>query len=252
MPDGWLRRGLGDASRTAAGCSTATAPRSARTCWSPTQHCRRDCSGSRSRDRSERREGAGLRRDGGVHEPGRAGQPGEDHRPHLRPGRETRGPRPPGGRCRRSSYPRPRRRAVRQAVLSTRAADAAGRSRPGWSAWPSAAPTSPGSRSRTSTRRWPRSRTTPWLYVERGYQPDDATRILQLVLVVLGGVLMLGGTLTATFLALSDARPDLATLSAVGRLTADPPGGRRGVRPRGRARRRGAGRRRSGSSRASR
>ena len=32
----------------------------------------------------------------------------------------------------------------------------------------------------------------------------------------LGGVLMLGGTLTATFLALSDARPDLATLSAVG------------------------------------
>jgi len=27
---------------------------------------------------------------------------------------------------------------------------------------------------------------------------------------------MLGGTLTATFLALSDARPDLATLSAVG------------------------------------
>jgi putative ABC transport system permease protein len=29
-------------------------------------------------------------------------------------------------------------------------------------------------------------------------------------------VLMLGGTLTATFLALSDARPDLATLAAVG------------------------------------
>ena len=27
---------------------------------------------------------------------------------------------------------------------------------------------------------------------------------------------MLGGTLTATFLALSDARPDLATLSAIG------------------------------------
>ena len=40
--------------------------------------------------------------------------------------------------------------------------------------------------------------------------------ILLLVLGVLGGVLMLGGTLTATFLALSDARPDLATLSAVG------------------------------------
>ena len=40
--------------------------------------------------------------------------------------------------------------------------------------------------------------------------------IAQLVLIALGGVLMLGGTLTATFLALSDARPDLATLSAVG------------------------------------
>lgn len=63
------------------------------------------------------------------------------------------------------------------------------------------------------------------LYVERGYQADDETLIAQLVLVVLGGVLMLGGTLTATFLALSDARPDLATLSAVGAA----PGTRRGV-----------------------
>ena len=54
------------------------------------------------------------------------------------------------------------------------------------------------------------------LYVERGYQPDDATVIAQLILIVLGAALMLGGTLTATFLALSDARPDLATLSAVG------------------------------------
>jgi putative ABC transport system permease protein len=54
------------------------------------------------------------------------------------------------------------------------------------------------------------------LYVERGYRADDATVIAQIVLLVLGGVLMLGGTLTATFLALSDARPDLATLSAVG------------------------------------
>jgi putative ABC transport system permease protein len=53
-------------------------------------------------------------------------------------------------------------------------------------------------------------------YVERGYTADSATRILLLILGVLGGVLMLGGTLTATFLALSDARPDLATLSAVG------------------------------------
>lgn len=54
------------------------------------------------------------------------------------------------------------------------------------------------------------------LYVERGYQQDPAVRIVYLVLSVLAGVLMLGGTLTTTFLALSDARPDLATLSAVG------------------------------------
>ena len=54
------------------------------------------------------------------------------------------------------------------------------------------------------------------LYVERGYQPPDEVRIVQLVLGGLGGLLMLGGTLTATFLALSDARPDLATLGAVG------------------------------------
>ncbi|HEU4337558.1 MAG TPA: ABC transporter permease [Nocardioides sp.] len=63
------------------------------------------------------------------------------------------------------------------------------------------------------------------VYVERGYQrPVEATIIL-LVLGVLGGVLMLSGTLTATFLALSDARPDLATLSAVGAA----PRTRRGV-----------------------
>ena len=64
-----------------------------------------------------------------------------------------------------------------------------------------------------------------WVYVERGYQrPVEATIIL-LVLGVLGAVLMLSGTLTATFLALSDARPDLATLSAVGAA----PRTRRGV-----------------------
>lgn len=53
-------------------------------------------------------------------------------------------------------------------------------------------------------------------YVERGYQADQDVLIVQLVLAGLGAVLMLGGTLTATFLALSDARPDLATLAAVG------------------------------------
>ena len=36
------------------------------------------------------------------------------------------------------------------------------------------------------------------------------------MLALLGAVLMLGGTLTATFLALSDARPDLSTMAAVG------------------------------------
>jgi putative ABC transport system permease protein len=54
------------------------------------------------------------------------------------------------------------------------------------------------------------------LSVERGFRPTSATRIIKLVLAVLGAVLMLGGTLTATFLALSDARPDLATMAAVG------------------------------------
>jgi len=58
--------------------------------------------------------------------------------------------------------------------------------------------------------------TSSSLYVEHGYQADDDTVVMQLVLAALGGVLMLGGTLTATFLALSDARPDLATLAAVG------------------------------------
>jgi putative ABC transport system permease protein len=64
-----------------------------------------------------------------------------------------------------------------------------------------------------------------FLYVERGYQPDSATWIVQLVLTFLALILMLGGTLTATFLSLSDARPDLATLSAVGAA----PRTRRGV-----------------------
>ena len=54
------------------------------------------------------------------------------------------------------------------------------------------------------------------LYVERGYQRDTTTVIVLLILAALGAVLMIGGTLTATFLALSDARPDLATLAAVG------------------------------------
>ena len=55
-----------------------------------------------------------------------------------------------------------------------------------------------------------------YIYVERGYERPDEAVIILLVLGALGGVLMLGGTLTATFLALSDARPDLATLAAVG------------------------------------
>lgn len=54
------------------------------------------------------------------------------------------------------------------------------------------------------------------LYVERGYEAESYAVVVQLVLGALGAVLMLGGTLTATFLALADARPDLATLAAVG------------------------------------
>lgn len=57
------------------------------------------------------------------------------------------------------------------------------------------------------------------VYVERGYEGNAEALITQLVLAVLAAILMLGGTLTAMFLALSDARPDLATLAAVG---ADP------------------------------
>jgi putative ABC transport system permease protein len=55
-----------------------------------------------------------------------------------------------------------------------------------------------------------------YVYVERGYQTPGSERVVLWILFGLGAVLMLGGTLTATFLALSDARPDLATLSAVG------------------------------------
>lgn len=53
------------------------------------------------------------------------------------------------------------------------------------------------------------------VYVERGFH-DNSTAVALLLLGVVGGVLVLGGTLTATFLALSDARPDFATMSAVG------------------------------------
>lgn len=63
------------------------------------------------------------------------------------------------------------------------------------------------------------------LYVERGWNADNETLILFGILFGLGAILMLGGTLTATFLALSDARPDLATLAAVGAS----PRSRRGV-----------------------
>jgi putative ABC transport system permease protein len=54
------------------------------------------------------------------------------------------------------------------------------------------------------------------IYIERGYQETSSEKVVLWILFGLAAVLMLGGTLTATFLALSDARPDLATLSAVG------------------------------------
>ena len=77
------------------------------------------------------------------------------------------------------------------------------------------------------------------LYVERGFH-DSSTSVALLVLGVLGAVLVLGGTLTATFLALSDARPDFATMGAVGAGPADPPAGGVVVRAGDRVGRRGA------------
>jgi putative ABC transport system permease protein len=53
-----------------------------------------------------------------------------------------------------------------------------------------------------------------YLYVERGWKDDLATP--RLILAVLGALLVLIATLTATGLALADARPDFATLAAVG------------------------------------
>ncbi|RBY96952.1 hypothetical protein DQ237_04925 [Blastococcus sp. TF02-8] len=50
--------------------------------------------------------------------------------------------------------------------------------------------------------------------VERGWQDDQA--LARLLLVLVGGALVLIATLTATGLALTDARPDFATLAAVG------------------------------------
>jgi putative ABC transport system permease protein len=55
-----------------------------------------------------------------------------------------------------------------------------------------------------------------YVYVESGYQVAGTEKVVLWILFGMAVVLMLGGTLTATFLALSDARPDLATLSAVG------------------------------------
>ncbi len=52
--------------------------------------------------------------------------------------------------------------------------------------------------------------------VERGYQSDAATKIVLWALIGVAALLMLGGTLTSTFLSLADARGDLTTLAAVG------------------------------------
>jgi putative ABC transport system permease protein len=54
-----------------------------------------------------------------------------------------------------------------------------------------------------------------YVWVERGFH-DNSTAVILLLLGCVGGALVLGGTLTATFLALSDARPDFATMGAVG------------------------------------
>lgn len=51
---------------------------------------------------------------------------------------------------------------------------------------------------------------------ERGWQGSDRQRLAMLVLGGAAAVLVLGGTLSAALLALGDARPDFATLMAVG------------------------------------
>jgi putative ABC transport system permease protein len=52
------------------------------------------------------------------------------------------------------------------------------------------------------------------VHVERGYSGPGAVMLLTLALV--GGLVVLVGTATATALALDDARPDVTTLAAVG------------------------------------
>ena len=119
---------------------------------------------------------------------------------------------------------------ARRAVLSPAAAAAAGVT-PRWrrsGCWSRGVDDHRGAGAGRRPRRWPRSRPTPRFYVERGYQADDATVILLLILGALGGVLMLGGTLTATFLVAlrRPARPGHAVRR--GRLAAHP-ARRRGV-----------------------
>jgi putative ABC transport system permease protein len=53
-----------------------------------------------------------------------------------------------------------------------------------------------------------------YIYVERGW--SDELWVVRLILLVVGGTLVLVATLTATGLAVADARPDLATLAAIG------------------------------------
>ena len=53
-----------------------------------------------------------------------------------------------------------------------------------------------------------------YVYVERGW--TDSLAVARWLLFALGGMLVLVATFTATGLALTDARPDFATLAAVG------------------------------------
>lgn len=54
------------------------------------------------------------------------------------------------------------------------------------------------------------------LYIERGPQDSSRGRAIGWVILLLASLVAIVGTLTATSLSLSDARPDLATMSAVG------------------------------------
>jgi putative ABC transport system permease protein len=109
----------------------------------------------------------------------------------------------------------PRDTAPAQAIVSPRIGPALGLTAQQVGVFVDGAPISTAAESRIQ-QRLNGLAATPGFYVERGYQPSGRTKVIEAVIAALGLLLMLAGTLTATFLSLADARPDLATLGAVG------------------------------------